>query len=210
MSHISLRGQASACPTTADEQNRPTGVLVIEDERLMLKSLDQGLRKRGFAVWTAADGGEGVELYRRFGDRIDVVLSDLNMPVLNGLETLDTLREINPHVRFCFMTGDVRTATFARLLKLGALRVFTKPFTSVAEVAEELRELATRSPDPADLGLGDGEDVGHDGPASAEPLEARAGGGFFGTVFSPLVRSVACIALPWGKKSQPPGGSPPA
>lgn len=211
MSHISLQEQASAGSTNdATDQIRPTGVLVIEDERLMLKSLDQGLRKRGFAVWAAADGGEGVELYRRFGWQIDVVLSDLNMPVLDGPQTLAALREINPLVRFCFMTGDVRLTTLTRLLKLGALKVFTKPFPSVAEVAEELRGLATLPPDGSAALELDGEVVGHDGPASPEPVEPP-GGGFFGTVFSPLVRSVGCIGLPWGRKrAQSPGEPPPA
>ena len=133
-----------ADPRGADDQCRAVGVLVIEDEKLMRRSLEQGLRKRGFSVWAAADGGEGVELYRRFGEQIDVVLSDLNMPVMDGPQTLDSLRQINPLVRFCFMTGDVRLSTLTGLLKLGALRVFTKPFSSVAEVAEELRELAAR------------------------------------------------------------------
>lgn len=211
MSHITLQEQAGNGPATvAADQIRPTGVLLIEDERLMLKSLDRGLRKRGFAVWAAADGGGGVELYRRFGWQIDVVLSDLNMPVLDGPQTLDALREINPLVRFCFMTGDVRLTTLTWLLKLGALKVFTKPFPSVAEVAEELRELATRPhADSAGLGLG-GEVVGHDGPASSKPMEPP-GGGFFGPVFSPLAQSVASIGLPWGRtRAQPSGESPSA
>ncbi|MBX9652586.1 response regulator, partial [bacterium] len=144
--HVALVEVRQADPPGAEDQCRAVGVLVIEDDKLMRRSLEQGLKKRGFAVWAAADGGEGAELYRRFGAQIDVVLSDLNMPVLDGPQTLDSLRRINPLVRFCFMTADVRQSTLTGLLKLGALRVFTKPFSSVAEVAEELRELAARPP----------------------------------------------------------------
>lgn len=180
---------------------RPIGVLVIEDERLMLKAMEQGLRKRGFVVWAAPDGGEGVDLYRRFGSQIDVVLSDVQMPVLDGPKTLDALREMNPAVRFCFMTGDTRAATLANLLGRGAMRVFTKPFPSVAGVAEELWELATRPYDfSADPELGDDEAAGLDSTAaSSQPEEKPARSGFLGRVFAPLLRSAASIGLLPGK-----------
>lgn len=106
----------------------------------MLKAMEHGLRDRGFAVWTAMDGDEGVERYRRFREQIDIVLSDVQMPVLDGPAALDALREIDPFVRCCFMTGDPR---HPGLLRRGVLRVFAKPL-SVVEVAEELRGLAKR------------------------------------------------------------------
>lgn len=155
---------------------RPTGILVIEDERLLLKAMTQGLRNRGFVVWTAQDGGEGVDLYQRFWAQIDVVLSDVQMPVLDGPKTLEALRKINPLVRCCFMTGDTRQSTSNSLLRRGALRVFAKPFSSVAQVADELRELAT-NPDVFANGR---EASGHDSKqALAQPEEKRTGGGLF-------------------------------
>jgi len=209
MSHLTLQEQVRLeSATTAAELTRPPGILVIEDERLILKALDQGLRKRGFSVWAAANGGTGVELYRRFEDRIDVVLSDLNMPILNGPETLAALREINPAVRFCFMTGDTRRSTLDTLVRRGAQRVFTKPFASLAEVADQLWELATRPPASSDsLALGPEEDTAHDEPASPELMMRPPGGEFFGSILSPLVWSIAYISLPWGKKSNQSGRS---
>lgn len=206
-----VRGEKS--PDGADaEQGQPTGILVIEDERLMRKTLEQVLRKRGFAVWAAADGGEGVELYRRFGERIALVLSDVQMPVLDGPRTLDALRQINPFVRCCFMTGDTRLSTLTGLLKRGALRVFPKPFSSVAEVAEELRELATRPWDfSAALELS-GEEAAPpgNGAGASQPLEGPAAVGFLAWVFSPLIRSVAGLGLLGsGARKQRPGVSPP-
>jgi CheY-like chemotaxis protein len=205
MSHIALAEQMSessatrqiaqvegreADPRGADGQCRVVGVLVIEDEKLMRRSLEQGLKKRGFAVWAAADGGEGVELYRQFGGQIDVVLSDLNMPVMDGPQTLDALRRINPLVRFCFMTADVRLSTLTGLLKLGALRVFTKPFSSVAEVAEDLRELAARPPVAFSTVEDAREEGGHEtGRDTANgPSDGSGGVRFFGWVVSLFTR----------------------
>jgi two-component system, OmpR family, response regulator len=199
------------CGAADLDQCRPTGVLVIEDERLMLKAMEQGLRKRGFVVWAAPDGGEGVDLYRRFGSQIDVVLSDVQMPVLDGPKTLDALREINPCVRFCFMTGDTRSATLTNLLRRGAMRVFTKPFP-VAGVAEELWELATRPYDfSARPELGDDESAGPERTAAAShPEEEPVGGRFLGWAFAPLLRSAASIGLPLGKTLTPtPSALPP-
>lgn len=76
---------------------RPTGILVIEDAQLMLKALTETLRKRGFVVWAAPDGREGVDLYRCFGTQIDIVLSDVQMPVLDGPKAIDSLRESSPY-----------------------------------------------------------------------------------------------------------------
>lgn len=200
-----------AVPPGAAGQSRATGVLVIEDEKLMRRSLEQGLTKRGFVVWAAADGGEGVELYRRFGEQIDVVLSDMKMPVMDGAQTLDALREINPLVRFCFMTGDVRLSTLAGLLKLGALRVFTKPFPSVAEVAEELRDLATcpvAIPARTELSLSGEEAIRFRNVAESETEKSLANG-FFGRVFSSLARSfVGFGSLAGGRATESPGEPP--
>lgn len=140
----SLQGERS--PDSPDvDQRRPTGILVIEDERLLRKALEKGLRNQGFAVWVAADGGEGVDLYRRVGAQIDVVLSDVQMPVLDGPKTLDALREINPAVRCCFMTGNTRPTLLAHLLDKRPDGLFIKPF-AVAEVVAVLREVAGQPP----------------------------------------------------------------
>lgn len=189
---------------------RPAGVLVIEDQRLMLQAMEQGLRKRGFVVWTALDGSEGVNVYRRFGAQIDVVLSDVQMPVLDGPKTLDALSEINPSVKLCFMTGDMRTSTHLNLLNRGALRVFAKTLVSVAEVAEELWKLATHSPETsvdADVGT-----VDDDNPENKSPNQAEesVGSGFFGWVVFSRFRSLVGIGSLRGKEGgQQPTAMPP-
>jgi CheY-like chemotaxis protein len=148
----SIKGQAANCearqnhPANSASPNRKPSVLIIEDEELIRRLLVQGLKSRGFSVWGACDGNEGVQLYKQLGGKIDVVLSDLNMPVMDGPQAFDAIRQINPVVRWCFMTADARQSTLAGLLDMGALRVFSKPMPSVAEVADDLQKLAVRSP----------------------------------------------------------------
>ena len=189
---------------------RPAGVLIIEDERHMLKAMEQGLRKRGFVVWTSFDGHEGINVYRRFGAQIDIVLSDVQMPVLDGPKTLDALREINPSVKLCFMTGDIRTSTHINLLNRGALRVFAKTALSVAEVAEEIWKLATRPQDVSvDIEFGNVDSADSEHKAS-KPLKRSACNGSLRSLFySQFCALVGIGSLRGQGRRQPPIAVPP-
>lgn len=119
---------------------RPMGVLVIEDDQLLRNLIARRLRKLGALAWTATNGQEGVELYRQVGLGIDLVLSDVQMPVLDGIATLHALRAIDPNVHCCFMTGDTRPATLDLIESCRPYRLFVKPF-DVCEVVAALQEL---------------------------------------------------------------------
>src|SRR6266852_4027975 len=84
---------------------RPIGVLVADDEPDLLTLFDVALRDYGFVVWLAAGGKEALEVYRRQRLNIDIVLLDVEMPLLDGLQTLQILHALNPEIRACFMTG---------------------------------------------------------------------------------------------------------
>lgn len=123
---------------------RPPTVLVVDDDHALRTVLARVLRERGFVVWVASGGEEAVDVYRRHGREIDLVLSDVNMPGVTGPDTLAALRAVDPGVPCCFMTADQRLATRTALLALGALAVFGKPFVSLTELCESLREYAAR------------------------------------------------------------------
>jgi CheY-like chemotaxis protein len=120
---------------------RPRGVLIVDDLEAVRRMLNDRMRRHGFAVWLAADGSEAVELYRRHRDAIDVVLLDVQMPGRDGPETLAGLREINPGVVCCFMTGNPGRYTEQMLVDCRAAAVFRKPLP-LREVAEQLARLA--------------------------------------------------------------------
>ena len=89
----------------------------------------------------AASGHEALTVYREYSATIDVALLDVNLPGMDGPETLAALRELNPAIRCCFMTGQTGRNALQTLRHSGAVAVFTKPF-GLAEVAAVLRELA--------------------------------------------------------------------
>lgn len=120
----------------------PPGILVVDDDEALRTVLGRELRKRGFAVWLAPGGREAVALYPRVADYLDLVLMDLNMPGMNGRETFAALRAVAPDVRCCFMTAEHRIERLAALLADGAIEIYHKPFSSLSELSQSLREHA--------------------------------------------------------------------
>ena len=94
--------------------------------------LDLVLRRDGFTVRLAASGQEAVELYQQHRQTIALVFLDVQMPKLDGPGTLAALREINPDLSCCFMSGHLRQYTEEDLLGMGAAHVFSKPFLNLS------------------------------------------------------------------------------
>jgi CheY-like chemotaxis protein len=114
--------------------NRLPGVLVLDDEAHLRTVLDITLRRHGFPVWLAAGGREALDLYRRHGAAIGVLLLDVRLPGgLDGPATLRALREAHPDAAWTayFMTGSAAPYTEEELLGLGAERVLAKPLDLV-------------------------------------------------------------------------------
>jgi DNA-binding NtrC family response regulator len=104
------------------------GVLVVDDDALVLNLLHTMLRRLGFPVWLALGGQAALEVYRREQARVGVVLIDVRMPGLDGPGTLAELRKIRPDLACCFMSGCTDPYTADDLHALGAAHLFTKPF----------------------------------------------------------------------------------
>lgn len=91
--------------TPLEQSSAGFGILVVEDRRLLRKSLGLALRDRGFETWLASDGFEALDLFRQHKSQIDVVLSDVRMPLMNGFRMLNVLRSV-----YCDVQCWLRTA----------------------------------------------------------------------------------------------------
>lgn len=104
-------------------------VLIVDDSRAMRMILRRTLREAGFGhheTEEAADGAAALARLRAGG--VDLVLSDWNMPQMNGIELLRALRGEQMQVPFGFVTSEGTDAIRAEALRAGALFVITKPF----------------------------------------------------------------------------------
>lgn len=113
-------------------------LLIVDDEPAVRTLLTIGLSREGFDVTAASTGAEAVACFEQATRTIDLVLLDVNMPGLDGPQTMAALREINPNVRCCFMSGYLGRYSPEELSQLGSWRIFPKPFR-LKEIADSLR-----------------------------------------------------------------------
>lgn len=105
-----------------DPQGR---VLIVEDEPAILQVFARWIRKCGFEVEEAADGHAATELLQTA--TFDVVVSDINMPGMDGIELLRTVRERDLDLPVIIVTAAPAVDTAAQAIEYGALRYLTKP-----------------------------------------------------------------------------------
>jgi two-component system response regulator HydG len=101
-------------------------ILVIDDDAGVRESMERMLRTAGYTVQTAPTGEEGYELARE--GRFDVILSDMRMPGISGLDVLQRLRDVRVDAAFIIMTGFGTVDTAVEAMKLGAVDFVQKPF----------------------------------------------------------------------------------
>src|SRR4051812_23058059 len=132
-------------PLAASGGGRAT-ILVVEDDTAMRTFLREVLEEDGYTVEVASGGRSGVERVRQGG--IDLVVSDVKMPDLDGLDMLREIKAVtpSPHVITITAFGSIDTAI--RAVKLGAFDYITKPFEVdqlILSVEKALAERALRS-----------------------------------------------------------------
>lgn len=122
-----------------------TKVLVIEDERNMRMFLDILLREEGYDVLLADNGWTGLERYRR--DHPDVILLDLNMPMLDGIAVLKEIRMVDLKQPVIIMTGDTNPETERQVRALGVSEFIIKGLSPQALTDVLKRFLETPAPE---------------------------------------------------------------
>jgi two-component system cell cycle sensor histidine kinase/response regulator CckA len=131
-------------PTVQRISSRP-GVLVVDDEHMVRIMVQLSLERNGFEVFLASNGREAIDLFRAHREEIAVVLLDVLMPGLDGVQTLNGLRELDCEVPACFMSSNTGADKPDELLQCGAAYIFAKPFRPDA-LASILRLLTNGAP----------------------------------------------------------------
>jgi CheY-like chemotaxis protein len=107
---------------------RSVTILIVEDNDNLRNLLQRTLEGVGFSVFSAADGAEALRLYQQHDGTIDLMVSDIVMPRLNGLELSERIRAAHPETKFLFITGFADDFPKLRdLIKIGAT-ILEKPF----------------------------------------------------------------------------------
>ncbi len=102
-------------------------ILVVDDEKVIHESCGRILREEGYEVEAALSGQEALQKLQK--KRYDLVLSDIKMPGMDGVETLEKMKEEVPDITVVMFTGYSSVETARGSMKLGAFDYLPKPFT---------------------------------------------------------------------------------
>ena len=133
-------------PTSRDQ---PPVVLLIDDEVLFLKALRRQLKGQGYVVHGAQSGPDGLEIVQR--EHVDVAVVDLDMPPMNGLDTIREIKRLAPGVECVLLTGRGTLEAAEDAFKVGASDYFEKPildqqrFYQILRKCLEVRDLRART-----------------------------------------------------------------
>lgn len=116
-------------------------LLLIEDETQLLNAYVKGLKQDGYAIDTAKDGLEAVELCEI--NTYDLIVLDINLPKLNGIEVLKQVRALNESVKIIIVSANRSIEQRIEGLDLGANDYLTKPF-DFEELKARIRALLRR------------------------------------------------------------------
>jgi FixJ family two-component response regulator len=104
-------------------------ILVIDDEQIMRDGCSRILSRDGWTVISAENGNKGLEEIKARPEKIDVILLDLMMPGMSGMEVLDQVRTIDPNLLVIVITGYATVESAVEAMKKGAYDFIPKPFT---------------------------------------------------------------------------------
>ncbi len=119
--------QTASADESSDASEPPRSVLVVDDERSMREFLSVMLKKEGHPVDVATTGEEALELIDD-GHRFKLIMTDLKMSGVSGLDVLEHVKSVDPACQVIIMTAYATTETAISAIKSGAYDYITKPF----------------------------------------------------------------------------------
>lgn len=135
--------------------DRPCHVLVVEDNKTNQFIAKSILEQGGFTVFLAGNGKEGVDVFLQEENRLDVILMDLHMPVMNGYEATTSIRQTGSVIPIIAMTADAVAGVQEECARVGIDRYVSKPFEPEAfikTIVDTVREVNPQRHTPGEQG----------------------------------------------------------
>jgi two-component system, cell cycle sensor histidine kinase and response regulator CckA len=125
---------------TDNELNGKETILVVDDEEMVLTMAEMVLRSRGYRVLTATSGEKGLQVINETKSLIDLLITDMVMPKMNGRELIEKVRVVSPATRIVCATACTRSLHIEKQLDF-----LTKPFTA-QQLLRKVREALSAQP----------------------------------------------------------------
>jgi CheY-like chemotaxis protein len=137
---VAARGELREGPVDNAARGGPETILVVEDEAEVRQILVQALSGLGYRVYEAADGLDALSLLRSADGGIDLVLTDVVMPRMGGMELCQAARAITPGIRFLFSSGYTEDTVHVGFVKKEGVFFLAKPY-GIDTLASKVREV---------------------------------------------------------------------
>ena len=115
-------------------------VLFVDDEEMICDIGEQILKAMGYRTIIARDGVEAVEIYKQHQDKIDMVILDIFMPKMGGVEAFDRLKEVNPRIKVLISSGCSLNDQVMDVIGRGCSGFIQKPFR-FKDLSYKMREV---------------------------------------------------------------------
>lgn len=125
-----------------------TKIVVADDDRMFRKAAETTLRRQGYAVTTASDGEEALQLIR--AERPDIIVLDLIMPKLQGFDVLQVLKQdsVTAAIPVIVLSSLTQEQDKQEALDLGAVAYFNKATFSLGELVKQVESTLTKGQAP--------------------------------------------------------------
>lgn len=155
---------AAVVPEPVKAEREAPSILLVDDDVAVLRAVGRALRSKGYYVVTAPDGEQAVRQIAEHA--FDVILSDISMPGIDGIQLLRQVREHDLNVPVILITGEPAVRTAVQALEYGAFHYLTKPvgpdaLDTVLEKAVRVHRMARIKQQAAEL-LGNANALGAD------------------------------------------------
>jgi nitrogen-specific signal transduction histidine kinase/CheY-like chemotaxis protein len=137
--HGGIAAERSSAVSAAEHAFAGETVLVVEDEPVVRSVVLEMLAEQGYRILEAVDGPSGLNILRS-GERIDLLLTDVGLPGINGRQVADQARETRPGLKILFITGYAESTAIAEGFLQPGMEMITKPF-DLDHLAQRIRAM---------------------------------------------------------------------
>jgi len=115
-------------------------ILVVEDEQTVRNLIEDFLKRTGYDVISTTNGKRAIEIFKNYKDKIDLVITDVIMPQMDGIKLYNKINKLASELKFIFISGYNIKSIHERFITENNLTLLHKPF-SLAELSSKIREL---------------------------------------------------------------------
>jgi CheY-like chemotaxis protein len=136
--YVSSKKKSEAKLDSSSEQEKT--ILLIDDDQMVINIGEMMLKKLGYRVLKADSGYEGLQLFEQNKSNIDLIVSDLEMPEMNGNEVMDKLRKIDPRIKVILSSGALTDSDENTVMNKGFSGFIKKPY-NICTLSEKMEEI---------------------------------------------------------------------